>query len=123
MLKQFMRVFLMAAFIVAASQNSTFAGITEPLEIVNETGKPIMSLYFVPVQKKDWGNDLVGSGVMNQGERRSINYDTSYIRYKLKVEFADGTTIIRKGVDFVDLLDAWRISINQDGTCSKNARG
>ena len=117
----FMRTFLLAALIVAAAQVPTFAtGLTEPLEIVNETGQPIMSLYFVPVQKKCWGNDLVGSGVMNQGDRRSIHYDSAFTRYKLRIEFADGKTVTNKDVD---ILGAWRLSINSDGTCDKNARG
>ena len=117
---RFLRTFMLAALIVAAIQSSTFAGITEPLELVNETGQPIMSLYFVPVQKKSWGNDLVGSGVMNQGDRRSIDYDSAYTRYKLKIEFADGTEVTRKDID---IFDAWRLSIRQDGSCDKNARG
>lgn len=118
------RTFLLAALIVAATQISTSAaGITEPLELVNETGQPIMSLYFVPIQKKNWGNDLVGSGVMNQGDRRSIHYDTEYTHYKVKVEFADGTSLTAKDVD---LLDVWRLSINRVGAAlrfDKNTRG
>ena len=116
----FLRAFVLTALLVATAQVSTFAGIPEPLEIVNETGKEIISLYFVPVQKKSWGNDLVGSGVMNQGDRRSINYDSAYTRYKLKIEFADGTEVTRKDVD---ILDTWRLSIRRDGSCDKNTRG
>lgn len=120
MIRHLLKVFLLAAFLVAAIQTSTFAGITEPLEIVNETGEPILSLYAVPIQKKGWGNDLVGSGVMNQGDRRSIHYDTEYMHYKFKIEFADGKTITLKDVD---LLDTWRLSINRDGSYNKNTRG
>lgn len=115
-----LKIFLSAIFFVAAVQSSAFAGMTEPLEIVNETGKTIMSLYAVPVQKNGWGNDLVGSGVMNQGDRRSINYDSSYARYKIKIEFADGNSFTVKDVD---LINTWRLSILRDGTFSKNARG
>ena len=110
---------MLTAFIIVAAQTSAFA-LPEPLEIVNETGQPIMSLYAVPVQKKDWGNDLVGSGIMNQGDRRSITYDSSFALYKIKVEFADGTSFTRKDID---LLDTWRLSIMRDGSFSKNARG
>lgn len=120
MTKHFLRVFLPVAFLVAIIQSSAFAGIPEPLEIVNETGQPIMSLYAVPVQKKTWGNDLVGSGVMNQGDRRSINYDSSYALYKIKIEFADGTTFTHKDVN---LLNTWRLSIMRDGSFSVNTRG
>ena len=119
-MRHFLRTLLLTAFIVAAAQNSAFAGITEPLEIVNETGKPIMSLFAVPMQKQGWGNDLVGSGVMNQGDRRSIHYDTEYAVYKIKVKFADGTTLAAKDVD---LIDTWRLSIMRDRTFAKNIRG
>lgn len=120
MVKYFLKVLLLAAFLVAMIQTPTLAGITEPLEIVNETGKPILSLYAVPIQKKGWGNDLVGSGVINQGDRRSIHYDSEYMHYKFKIEFADGKKIILKDVD---LLDTWRISLKLDGSYDKNARG
>lgn len=113
-------MFVLATFFVITAQSSAFAGITEPLEIVNETGQPIMSLYVVPMQKKDWGNDLVGSGVMNQGDKRSINYDTGFTLYKVKVEFADGTGFTRKDID---LLNTWRLAIMRDGSFTRNARG
>lgn len=116
----FARILVLTAFLVAAVQSSAFAGLREPLEIVNETSQPIMSLYAVPVQKKGWGNDLVGSDVMNQGDRRAIHYDSEYMHFKFKIEFADGKTIILKDVD---LLDTWRISLKRDGTYDKNARG
>lgn len=122
MTRQLLKIFLLAAFIVAATQSSAFA-LPEPLEIVNETGQPIMSLYVVPVQKSGWGNDLVGSGVMNQGDRRAITYDSDFALYKIKVEFADGTSFTRKDVD---LLNTWRLGIRYDGTnfvFDRNARG
>ena len=114
-----LKIFLLAALFIVSAQNSAFAGITEPLEIVNETGQPIMSLYFVPMQKKDWGNDLVGSGVMNQGDKRSINYDTDFANYKIKVEFENGSTLTWKDVN---LINVWRLSIEY-GRYSVNARG
>lgn len=114
------KVFALATMFVVSAQSQAFAGIAEPLEIVNETGQTILSLYVVPMQKKDWGNDLVGSGVMNQGDRRTINYDTEFTLYKIKVEFADGTAFTRKDVD---LLNTWRLSIMNDGSFTRNARG
>ncbi|MBQ7454318.1 MAG: hypothetical protein IJS69_04640 [Selenomonadaceae bacterium] len=119
MTKHLLKIFLLATFIVAAVQSTTLA-LSEPLEIVNETGQPIMSLYVVPMQKKDWGNDLVGSGVMNQGDKRSITYDSEFALYKIKVEFTDGKTITRNNVD---LLNTWRLSIRRDGSFDKNTRG
>ena len=111
---------MLATFLIVTAQSPAFAGITEPLEIVNETGRTILSLYVVPMQKKDWGNDLVGSGVMNQGDRRSINYDTEFTLYKVKVEFSDGTGFTRRDID---LLNTWRLAIMRDGSFTRNARG
>jgi hypothetical protein len=116
----FVKVFILATFLIVTAQSSASAEIAEPLEIVNETGKPIISLYFVPMQKKGWGNDLVGSGVMNQGDKLSIHYDLSFHIYKIKVEFADGTEFTRRDVD---LLNTWRLSIERDGSFSRNTRG
>ena len=39
---QVRRIFVLAAFLVVAIQTPTFAEITEPLEIVNETGQTII---------------------------------------------------------------------------------
>ena len=114
------KVFALATMLFMTAQSQARAGIAEPLEIVNETGQTILSLYVVPVQKKDWGNDLVGSGVMNQGDRRTIHYDTEFTLYKIKVEFADGTAFTRKDVD---LLNTWRLAIMRDGSFIRNARG
>lgn len=111
---------MLATFLIVTAQRPALAGITEPLEIVNETGQTILSLYVVPMQKKDWGNDLVGSGVMNQGDRRTINYDTEFTLYKVKVEFADGTGFTRRDID---LLNTWRLAIMRDGSFTRNARG
>lgn len=111
---------MLATFLIVTAQSTALAGITEPLEIVNETGRTILSLYVVPIQKKDWGNDLVGSGVMNQGDRRTINYDTGFTLYKVKVEFADGTGFTRRDID---LLNTWRLAIMRDGSFTRNARG
>lgn len=114
------KVFMLATFLIVTAQSTALAGITEPLEIVNETGRTILSLYVVPIQKKDWGNDIVGSGVMNQGDRRTINYDTGFTLYKVKVEFADGTGFTRRDID---LLNTWRLAIMRDGSFTRNARG
>ncbi len=123
MVKYLLKIFVLTAFIFVTAQNPAFATNTEPLDIVNETGKTILSLYAVPVQKKDWGNDLVGHGVMSQGDRRIIYYDIDYHYYKIKAEFADGEIITFKDVD---LIDMWRLSIWLNGTkyeILKNGRG
>lgn len=70
----------------------------------------------ISMQKNGRGNDLVGNGVMNQGDRRSINYDTQFARYKIKVEFADGSSFVRRDIE---LIDVWRLGIRRDGSFDK----
>ena len=121
MTRHLLKIFLLTAFIFAAVHSTTFAaGLTEPLEIVNETGQPILSLYAVPVQKVGWGNDLVGErGVMNQGESCSIHYNTEFANYKVKVIFENGSTLTFNNIN---LINVWRLSIG-NGKYDINTRG
>ena len=109
----FMRTMLLATLIVAAAQTSAFAENTEPCEIA------------VPMQQNDWGEELVGTEIMNTGDRRSIRYDPQYSRYKIKIRFAGEGAETITWYD-VDLLDTWRLSIIYNGSgyeFAKNARG
>ena len=121
----FMRTMLLATLIVAAAQTSAFAENTEPCEIVNDTDMAIAFLYAVPMQQNDWGEELVGTEIMNTGDRRSIRYDPQYARYKIKIQFAGEGAETITWYD-VDLLDTWRLSIIYNGSgyeFAKNARG
>ena len=121
----FLRTILLATLIVAAAQTSAFAENTEPCEIVNDTDMAIAFLYAVPMQQNDWGEELVGTEIMNTGDRRSIRYDPQYSRYKIKIRFAGEGAETITWYD-VDLLDTWRLSIIYNGSgyeFAKNARG
>lgn len=119
------RSFLLAMFIVAASYTSAFAADTDPCEIVNDTDMSIAFLYAVPMQRDDWGEDLVGTEIMNCGDYRSIRYNPNNSLYKIKIQFAgEGAETITWYN--VDLLDTWRLSIWFNGSSyelSANARG
>ena len=120
-------IFMLAAFLVISAQSAASAEDTELLEIINDTGEPIWALYIVPVgrQDADWGNDLVGEGVMNQADRRIIYYDPAYRYYHIKFILDNKEEYILPNVD---LLDAWRINIIYDEAemafnINKNSRG
>ena len=119
-MKNLLRTLLLTAILIAAIQAPTFAANTEPCEIVNETGQTILALYAVPIQRKDWGNDLVGNGVMVQGDRRLIRFTLGYNHYKIKAELEGGKVFTWKDVN---LADTWRFSIRSDGTFDTNVRG
>ena len=121
----FMRTILLATLIVAAAQTSAFAEISERLEIFNDTPQIIRALYVVPSgqQDADWGNDIVGDGFMEQGDKRVIYYDPAYRYYHIKFILDNYEEYILPNVD---LLDAWRINIWLDDIeykVNKNARG
>ena len=73
----------------------------------------------------DWGNDLVGTEIMNLNDKRTIAYNVNSPRYKIKIRLAGegGETFTWYNVD---LSDAWRLTFWYNGTdfeLSKNSRG
>lgn len=125
MLKHFFMALMLAALIVTSAQNPVFAADTDPCEIVNDSDMSIAFLYAVPMYREDWGEDLVGTEIMNCGDFRSIRYSPNDSLYKIKIQLAGegGEAVTWYNVD---LLDTWRLSIWHDGSefkLSKNARG
>lgn len=119
------RVFVMAAFLVVAAQTSLSADSTEPIVVINDTGRPIKALYIVPRERQDadWDEDIAGNEDMNQGDARIFYYDPGYRYYNIKIILKNDKEYILPKVDF---SDAWRMSIWHDGKkfqVSKNARG
>ncbi len=115
---------VLAALMIAAVQTPAFAADSESVEIVNDSNMSIAFLYVVPVDRDDWGQDYVGTEIMNLGDTRIVGYDPQY-RYKIKIQLAGEGGETFTWYD-VDLSDAWRLSMWYNGTdfeLSKNACG
>lgn len=119
------KVFMLTAFLVVAAQTSVSADRSEPIVVINDTGRPIKALYIVPQgrQDADWDENIAGSEVMNQGDSRIFYYNPGYRYYNIKIILPNDKEYILPKVDFDD---AWRMNIWHDGKkyqVSKNARG
>lgn len=124
MIKNLLKVFMLAAFIVAAGHSSALAADTERFEIVNDSDMAIAFLYVAPMHSEDWGSDRVGDEIMNCGDYRTVNYDPQY-SYKIKIRLAGEGGETFTWYD-INLSDTWRLSIWYNGTdfeLSKNSRG
>ena len=124
MTRHLLKIFLLTAFVFAAVQSSAFAANTERVEVVNETGRTIVSLECVGVRKAWNGKDLLGGNVLRNGKYMNIKYDPQTQYFKLRIFFEDGKSVTWNKIDF---NDAWRLTLyrGQDGKYkySKNARG
>ena len=120
----FVRVLVLAAFLVTAIQTSTFAANNERLEIVNGTGRTIVALESVALRNKWNGNDLLGGRVLKSGDSTTINYDPAVRYFRLRIFFNDGNSVTWNKIDF---NDAWRLTLykgdNGKYNYAKNSRG
>lgn len=66
----------------------------------NETGYDIDSVYVAPSDEEEWGDDLMGEDVLEDGASVEITFNPEYEalllalnvdKYDLRVEYSDGT--------------------------------
>ena len=77
---------------------------------VNYSGKIISYLYISRVGYNKWGDDILGSSVLGQGDSHPCRYNDSYRYFDVKVVFSDGRDAVFSGHDFRSL---WRLTIFQ----------
>ena len=91
---------MLATVMLATLQNTACAENSEELELLNDTGQAIMSLYIAPVGNMNWGKDFAAQSP----------FDNPAVRYyKLKVILDDGREITWADNKRIDFEGAWRI--------------
>lgn len=66
-----------------------------------------------------WGGDLLGkSTTLSNGSSASVNYNSEYAYYDLKIVFMNGAHREWTGNQRLNLSGAWRITIYRNGTDS-----
>lgn len=113
-ISKFIKIFLMAAFIVAAVQSPTFAANTETIQVVNQTDKTIVSIEGVVFNRKWNGKDLLGNNVLYDGGTMNIHYDPKFQSFNLRITFEDGKRVTWNKVIFKGA--ARLILYNEGGT-------
>ncbi|HBB34077.1 MAG TPA: hypothetical protein DDZ80_07815 [Cyanobacteria bacterium UBA8803] len=62
-------------------------------DVINHTNSIMEEFYFQPATEEDWGEDLLGSEVINPGESVSIPVDSDKCIYDFKAVFEDGDVL------------------------------
>ena len=75
------------------------------VRIHNQTGWPMTYLY--ASSGGDWGDDLLGSGILSPGQSVVVTIDdgTGACRYSLRAEFDNGQSLQRSGVNACQVAD------------------
>ena len=78
------------------------AGATKlDFKILNKTGHTVVSFNVSPTSVDEWGEDILGKDVLNNGESADITFDrtSSECKWDLKATYDDDDTTEMKGVD------------------------
>ena len=75
------------------------------VRIHNQTGWPMTYLY--ASSGGDWGEDLLGSGILSPGQSVVVTIDdgSGACRYSLRAEFDNGQSLQRNGVNACQVAD------------------
>lgn len=75
------------------------------VRIHNQTGWPMTYLY--ASSGGDWGNDLLGSGILSPGQSVVVRIDdgSGACRYSLRAEFDNGQSLQRAGINACQVAD------------------
>jgi hypothetical protein len=98
MKKQF--VFLFAALMVAVSMNILAQG-AQDFTIINKTGVVIDQLFVSPVDVEEWGEDILGTDVMELDAEWEIKFNPQeeQCKWDLKITDGEGNAIMWEDVD------------------------
>lgn len=93
--------------------------IVFPLEVVNDTGVDIYKLYSSQAQTDDWEEDVLGEGILYDGESITINFklfDESSLVWDFRIEDSDGNYINFYDIDFSDCdTNGGKLVLEYDG--------
>lgn len=103
------KIFLVAMVFVVAAQVTALAANTERLEIINDTGQIIESLYITPVGNSNWGKDFAEETPFDAYQKKVIKYNPAIRYFKLKFTLWDGREIVWQDDKRLDFSRAWRL--------------
>ena len=86
---------------------SAGSAMAEPLEftLINSTGYVITQLQISPLSMNHWGENILGTDVILQGETATVTIadGRTSCEYDMLITFNDGNTIEERNYDFCDL--------------------
>ena len=103
------KIFLPAMVFVALMQVTVLAANTERLELINDTGQFIESLYIAPVGNQSWGKNLVGDFPFDTYQKKIIKFNPTVRYFKIKVTLWGGREVVWDDNERLDFSRAWRL--------------
>lgn len=84
----------------AAPVDAADAG-KQNFEIINKTGHSVVNFNVSPANENDWGDDILGKEVLNDGESAKVTFERGATEclWDLKATYDDDDTTEMKGVD------------------------
>lgn len=75
--------------------NDAVAQAKQNFTLINSTGYTIDQLYIATPKADDWGNDVLGEGVLPNGARREIRFSprSSACIWDMRIVFDDGEKV------------------------------
>lgn len=92
---------IVAFALLVMTSHGAFAEGKQDFDLVNKTGYRIEKVYVSPNNSDDWEEDVLGKGVMDDGEKVHIRFHRSATgcSWDLKVVYDDGEAAIWHGID------------------------
>lgn len=96
---------LAAAALFTAGAAPSASGQDRLVDVVNNSGLPVVSFYASNIGSDSWQSDILGTAMLLPGRHLRVNLDdgSSYCRFDLKARFADGSSIVRHDVDICSI--------------------
>ena len=92
------KVFVLAAFLVTATQSSVSA-VWQQFDFVNQSGKTVDMFFVAENNAKSWGNNIFDTTPVYNGGAVGIKLGSNARYWKFKVIFQDGSSKYWTGVD------------------------
>jgi hypothetical protein len=79
--------------------------------LVNNTGRTITEVYCAPADDDEWGEDVLGVDVLENGNQVEVSFDAAYEKillaygvdkYDLKVVYDNGSNMVWKNLKLAD---------------------
>lgn len=102
-----MRKFLIAGALMMSAMATAAYAARQDFTITNHTGHTIVTLNVSPNNDNQWGPDILGRDVLNNGEQASVTFDRneSQCSWDIKVTYDDGTANDERGINLCQVSE------------------
>ena len=109
MVRYSIKILLLTTILITACQSITCAENNKRVEILNDTGHIIESLYIAPEGNTVWGKDFAAETPFEVFQWKVIKYSPEIRYFKLKVTLDDGREFIWAGDKRIDFNGAQKL--------------